>query len=79
MGAVIIRNLSDETRRALKSRALAKGHSTEAEMRAILEEAVFPKKRILLGDELAELGRRLGGIDLSFERDKTPATGASFE
>ena len=37
MPAVTIRNLSDETHRALKVRAAHHSRSTEAEMRAILE------------------------------------------
>jgi len=79
MAAVTIRNLSDETHRALKRRAAAKGRSTEAEMRAILEEAVNPPERIKLGSELVALGRRLGGVDLSFRRDNQPIEPAEFE
>ena len=43
MAAVTIRNLRPETHRAIKARAKAKGRSAEAEMRAILDEAVLPK------------------------------------
>jgi plasmid stability protein len=59
LAAVTIRNLPDETHRALKLRAAQHGRSTEAEIRALLEEAVRPKVR--LGTALrarAELGRR---------------------
>ncbi len=79
MPALIIRNLSEETHRALKHRAAAKGRSTAAEIRMILEEAVNPPERILIGSELAALGRRIGGVELDIHRDQTPATGASFE
>lgn len=60
MSAVTIRNLSDETRRALKVRAAQHNRSTEAEMRAILEAAVRPEGRVLLGTALAELSRSIG-------------------
>ena len=41
MAAVTIRNLSDETHRALKVRATPHNRSTEAEIRAILGADVF--------------------------------------
>jgi len=79
MAAVTIRNLDDDIHGALKQRAASKGRSTEAEIRIILREAVYPKKRILLGDELAALGKRLGGIDLTFERSSEPIEPAEFD
>ena len=42
MTAVTVRNLSPETHRALKLRAATHARSTEAEIRAILDEAVQP-------------------------------------
>jgi plasmid stability protein len=60
MPAVTIRNLSDETRRALKIRAAQHNRSTEAEMRAILEAAVRPEGRLRLGTALAEMSRKIG-------------------
>jgi antitoxin FitA len=44
MPTVIVRNLSDETHRRLRPRAAERGHSMEAEIRLILDEAVRPKK-----------------------------------
>ncbi len=85
MHAMTIRNLPDETHRALKQRAKLHGKSTEAEVRAILEEAVKPvqpKKEVGLGTALAELGARFGGIDIDLEavrRDSGPARAADFE
>ncbi len=79
MPAITVRNLSEETHRALKQRAAAKGRSTEAEVRLILEDVVNPPERIKLGSELAALGRKIGGVELDIRRDQTPATGASFE
>lgn len=79
MPAVTIRNLSDETHRALKVRAKRHGRSTEAEIRAILDEAVFPAERVKLGTMLRDIGREVGWVDLEIERDKTPTEPISFE
>ena len=65
MPAVTIRNLPEETHRALKLRAAHNGRSTEAEIREILEEAVTPKSRLKIGSELVAFGRRYGGIELN--------------
>ncbi|GFO83387.1 MAG: putative plasmid stability protein y4jJ [Methyloceanibacter sp.] len=84
MPAVTIRNLSDETHRALKLRAAHHGRSAEAEMRDILEAAVRPAERLRLGSALSALSREAGLTNADFEaleqaRDKTPATPMSFE
>jgi plasmid stability protein len=79
MAAVTIRNLTDETHRALKLRAAHHGRSTEAEIRAILEDAVRDHDRLKIGTALAEFGKEFGGIDLDIERDRTPVEPASFE
>src|ERR1035438_1786070 len=70
MPAVTVRNLPPETHRALKLRAAHNGRSTEAEIRMILEEAVAPKSRLQIGSELAAFGRRYGGIELNYKRDR---------
>jgi antitoxin FitA len=79
MASVTVRNLPEETHRALRVRAATHGRSTEAEIRAILEAAVHPEGRVKLGTLLAEIGREVGGIDLEIERDKTPTEPMSFE
>jgi antitoxin FitA len=79
MAAVTIRNLPEETYRALKVRAAQHGRSTEAEIREILRSAVHPPERIKLGSELAAIGREFGGVDLDIERDKTPTEPVRFE
>jgi plasmid stability protein len=79
MRAVTIRNLPEETYRALKMRAAQHGRSTEAEIREILKSAVHSPERIKLGSELAALAREFGGVDLDIERDKTPAETVGFE
>lgn len=77
MAAVTVRNITEETHRALKMRAVQHGRSTEAEIRAILDESVRP--RVRLGQQLAAVGRGLGGIELELKRDKTPFLPASYE
>ncbi|MCW5730550.1 MAG: plasmid stabilization protein [Alphaproteobacteria bacterium] len=84
MPAVVIRNLSEETHRALKVRAAHHGRSTEAEIREILETAVRPASRVRLGSLLASIGREAGLTDAEAERlnqlrDKTPAEPVRFE
>jgi len=79
MPVVTVRNLPEETHRALKLRAAEHGRSTEAEIREILEEAVRPATRLKIGSELAAFGQRFGGLDLDIVRDKSPIEPASFE
>lgn len=77
MSSVTVRNLPEETHRALKLRAAQHGRSTEAEIRNILESAVRPN--VGIGSALAAIGRSLGGVELDLRRDATPAAAASFE
>ena len=84
MPAVTIRNISNETHRALKVRAAQHGRSTEAEMRDILESAVRPAERLRLGSAMSALSRKVGLSNADFEtlervRIRTPATPMSFE
>ena len=79
MAAIVIRNLSPETHRALQARAARHGRNTEAEVRAILDEAVRPAARVKLGSALAALAQPLGGLDLEISRDKTPAEPIQLE
>lgn len=84
MAMLTVRNLSDEVHRALRARAAQHGHSTEAEVREILANAVKLETRVRLGDALAALGRRIGLTNKDFEvfermRDKTPAEPRLFE
>jgi plasmid stability protein len=75
MAAITVRNLPEETARALKARAAHSGRSTEAEVREILNAAVRPP----VGTALAALGKRVGGIDLSRSRKRSPARAESFD
>jgi plasmid stability protein len=84
MAAVTIRNLSDEAHRALKVRAAQHNRSTEAEMRAILEAAVRPEGRLLLGTALSEIGKKYGVTNADIEaleqvRDTRPAEPINLE
>ncbi len=79
MAVLTVRNLPDETHRALRVRAAAHGRSAEAEVRAILEDAVRPAGRIKIGSELAALGARHGGIELEIRRDPAGTEHATFE
>jgi plasmid stability protein len=77
MAVMTVRNLPEETARALKARAANSGRSTEAEVREILNAAVRPT--VGLGTALATLGKRVGGVDLSRSRKRSPARVASFK
>ena len=79
MTVVTVRNLPEETHRALKLRAAEYGRSTEAEIREILEEQLRPKAHVRIGSELAAFGKRLGGVELKVARDQTPTEPADFK
>ncbi len=83
MAMLTVRNLPDEVKRALRVRAAQHGLSTEAEVRAILEEAVKPQGRMKLGSWLADIGRQTRLTDdeiaLINERDKSGPRSVSFE
>jgi len=79
MPVITVRNLPDEVHRALRIRAAQHGRSTEAEVRAILEEAVRPGGRAKLGSLLAEIGREAGGVDFEIPRESSPTDPMSFE
>lgn len=79
MAAVTIRNLPDETHRALKQRAAKHGRSTEAEIRSILEAAVHPEERLKLGSAIVARVREIGGVDLDIQRNRSPIEPPSFE
>jgi len=78
MPAIVVRNVSPETHRALRLRARQHGRSTEAEIRAILDGAVRTATRVRLGSALATLAKPFGGLDLKIGRDKTPAEPAGL-
>ncbi|MBN3269854.1 plasmid stability protein [Bordetella bronchiseptica] len=79
MSSITVRNVPEEVHRALRVRAATHGRSTEAEIRAILENAVLPDGRVKLGTLLSHIGRGTRGMDLPIERNPAPARAASFE
>jgi antitoxin FitA len=79
MAVVTVRNLPEETHRALRLRAAQHGRSTEAEIRVILEDAVRPEGRVKIGSALAAFGQRFGGLHLQITRDESAPRAASFE
>ncbi|MGV9799599.1 FitA-like ribbon-helix-helix domain-containing protein [Mycobacterium sp. NPDC003449] len=83
MAALTVRNLPDEVHRALRIRAAHHGRSTEAEVRAILEEAVKPEGRVKLGTLLAHIGHHAKLSDEDFavfdQRENAPAQPIEFE
>ena len=84
MGMMTVRNIPEEVHAALRARAKRHNRSTEAEVRAILEEVVKSEKRVQMGDALAALGRKIGLTNEDFAvfeqvRDKTPAKPMRFE
>jgi plasmid stability protein len=83
MAMLTVRNLPDEVHRALRVRAAGHGRSTEAEGRAILEEAGTPQGRLKLGSLLADIGRQVRLTDEELaainQRDKSLPRPVSFE
>jgi len=78
MAAITVRNLSDETHRALRARALAHGRSTEAEVRAILNDAVA-EGPTGFGTRLAGIAAEVGGFDdVEFARDHSSTEPPDF-
>ncbi len=83
MAVLTVRNIPDEVHRALRVRAALRGRSTEAEVRAILEETVLPEGRVGLGTLLTAIGRRAGlteGESAAFaQRDTATARPVDLE
>lgn len=83
MAMLTVRNLPDEVHRALRVQAAQHGRSTEAEVRALLEEAVKPQGRLKLGSLLANIGQQVRLTDeelaLINQRDTSLPRPVSFE
>jgi antitoxin FitA len=79
MPNLTVRNLSEETHRALRMRAARHGRSTEAEVRVILEETVRPAGRLKIGSEIHRIAREIGGMDeLEVTRRRSEIRGADL-
>jgi plasmid stability protein len=73
MPVVTVRNIPDETHRAIKARAHLAGRSTEAEIRFILDSTVRPASQLGFGSALHALSMQHGGFELRPKRDQTAA------
>ena len=78
MAKIVVRKFSAETYQALRVRAKQHGRSTEAEIRAILDQAVRSPMRARMGTALANIAKPFGGVELETARGKTPAQPARF-
>ena len=83
MPVLTVRNLPETLHRALRLRAAQNGRSTEAEVLALLEDAVKPSGRLKLGSWLVEIGRQArltdDEADLLNTHDKSSPRAVSFE
>ena len=79
MAALNIRNLNETVKQRLQVRAARHGRSMEAEVRAILEEAVRePADSAGLFTALLDRFATLGGVDLELPDRAEPARAADF-
>jgi plasmid stability protein len=79
MAALNIRNLDEAVKRRLQIRAAQHGRSMEAEVRAILVEAVRePADSAGLFSALLDQFGALGGVDLDLPERTEPARAADF-
>ncbi|WP_263380444.1 FitA-like ribbon-helix-helix domain-containing protein [Granulicella paludicola] len=78
MPAITVRNISSEAHEALKQRARLRGTSAEAEVRAMIEEAAFPKGEGF-GTKLHNIFRKSGVTLPEIKRDQRPSEPAIFE
>ena len=79
MPSLTVRNLPEETHRALRLRAAQHGRSMETEVRAILELTVMPPDRVRLGTALFEISRKAGGLEGLEVLPRTAITGEDFK
>ena len=79
MAAFSIRNIDEDVKARLRLRAAQHGRSMEAEIRAILVEAVRPPPSSGgLFDTLLDRFGELGGIDLDLPPRRVPPRGAAL-
>ena len=68
MPAISVRNLDSDVKAKLRVRAATHGRSMEAEIRAILAEAVAEQRPIGLFDAIRAVSLEHGGIELELPR-----------
>jgi plasmid stability protein len=64
MTAISVRNLDSEVKARLRVRAAENGRSMEAEIRAILTDAVAQRRPVGLFDAIRAVSLEHGGVDL---------------
>ena len=85
MTSITISNIPAEVLHALEEQAALNGHSTEAEVCRILEQAAQREARIKLGSMLVAIAREAGELTpieaeaINQQRDKSPAEPLRFE
>jgi len=80
MAALTIRNLDDETKARLRVSAARHGRSMEAEVRAILKEALpAPPPAGGLGSRIHARFAAVGGVDIALPDRREGARAATFE
>lgn len=70
MTAISIRNLDSNVKARLRIRAAEHGRSMEAEIRAILADAVAEQRPVSLFDAIRAVSLEHGGVDLELPRRK---------
>jgi plasmid stability protein len=70
MTAISIRNLDAGVKARLRVRAAEHGRSMEAEIRAILADAVAEQRPVVLFDAIRAFSLEHGGVDLELPRRK---------
>jgi antitoxin FitA len=79
LSALSIRNLDDRVKERLRVRAARHGRSMEAEVRAILTDAVAEPSEVPgLFQALMNRFGELGGVELQLPARATPARAAEF-
>jgi plasmid stability protein len=78
VAALSIRDLDDDVKERLRVRAARNGRSMEAEIRAILAEAVREPADVGLFTSMLERFGELGGVELELPTRATPVRAADF-
>jgi antitoxin FitA len=68
--AISIRNLDPDVKARLRVRAAEHGRSMEAEIRAILVDAVAEERPVGLFDAIRAISLEHGGVDLDLRRER---------
>lgn len=78
MAALSIRNLDDDVKERLRRRAASHGRSMESEVRAILVDAVSPRRSKGLFPTIIERFGEIGGAELDLPPRGSPVRSADL-